>query len=332
MRRIAARILTTLAALLLASAATAQTESDGARYAGMCDASAAVALGPKLFVVASDEDNVLRVYRRDQPGKPVHTFDLAPFLQPSPDYPEADIEGAARIGDRIYWIGSHATNKNGKPRSSRHRLFATQLKIAADQVSLTPVGMPYKNLLNDLGAAPGLADFNLAEAAQRSPESVGGLNIEGLAATPQGTLLIAFRNPIPGGQALLVPLDNPQEVVAGKAARLGQPILLSLEGRGIRDIAYFEAWGSYLILAGPYDDHGDFKLYRWSGSASVQPEAIKGLDFKDLHPEALIIYPGDKSTIQILSDDGAAQVDGKDCKNPKLKPGKKSFRSVWVTL
>ena len=43
----------------------------------------------------------------------------------TPKEPEADLEGATRIGDDIYWITSHGQNKNGKNRPSRHRLFAT---------------------------------------------------------------------------------------------------------------------------------------------------------------------------------------------------------------
>lgn len=328
----AARTLTALAALLLASAATAQSASAIARYSGMCDASAAVALGSRLFVVANDEDNVLRMYRRDAPGKPVQTLDLTAFLKTRPNSPEADIEGAARIGDRIYWIASHGRNKDGKPRPNRHRLFATEVKTTGNTVTLTPTGIPYTHLLNDLSQTPGLRDLKLGLAAKRAPESTGGLNIEGLAATPQGTLLIAFRNPIPGGQALIVPLDNPQDVINGKAAKLGQPILLPLAGHGIRDIAYFKAWGSYLMIAGPVDDNGDFKLYRWSGAASAQPEAIKGLDFKDLHPEALAIYPSNQSAVQVISDDGSAQVASKDCKDIAINPAQKHFRSVWVTL
>lgn len=39
-------------------------------YPGMCDPSAAQAISDGLFIVASDEDNVLRVYARDNPGAP----------------------------------------------------------------------------------------------------------------------------------------------------------------------------------------------------------------------------------------------------------------------
>ena len=37
-------------------------------YTEMCDPSAAVAISDTLFIVASDEDNVLRVYARENSG------------------------------------------------------------------------------------------------------------------------------------------------------------------------------------------------------------------------------------------------------------------------
>lgn len=55
-------------------------------YRGTCDASAAVRMSATLFVSASDEDYILRVYDRTVPGMPSATFDLAAFLEPgNPD-------------------------------------------------------------------------------------------------------------------------------------------------------------------------------------------------------------------------------------------------------
>src|SRR4030088_2007076 len=71
-------------------------------YPGMCDPSAAQAISDSLFIVASDEDNVLRVYARDNPGAP-QRFDLNSFLKPDEDHPEADIEGVTQIGELIFW-------------------------------------------------------------------------------------------------------------------------------------------------------------------------------------------------------------------------------------
>lgn len=62
---------------------------------------------PNLFVVANDEDNVLRAYRLGEPA-PVGEWDLNSFLKTAPKN-EVDIEGVARIGDVGYWISSHGS-------------------------------------------------------------------------------------------------------------------------------------------------------------------------------------------------------------------------------
>ncbi|MDQ3959938.1 MAG: DUF3616 domain-containing protein [Pseudomonadota bacterium] len=137
--------LVILATPLLTLPVTSQTCAEVTEYSGMCDASAAIAVRPEMFVVANDEDNTLRVYKHDKPSEPVHTVDLTSFLKLDPKHPEADIEGATRIGDRIYWITSHGTNKEGKPRPSRHRLFATEVKVADDKVPSPPSVLLTKN-------------------------------------------------------------------------------------------------------------------------------------------------------------------------------------------
>jgi hypothetical protein len=298
-------------------------------YPGMCDPSAAQAISGGLFIVASDEDNVLRVYARDKPGEP-RIFDLNSFLKPDEDHPEADIEGVTLIGERIFWIASHGRNRNGKLRPSRHRLFATRVTVEGDEVTVSPVGLPYTRLLEDLVQAPALAKYDLENASRKAPEDKDGLNIEGLAATPQGTLMIGFRNPIPGGKALIVPLDNPQQVVEGERAKLGPPIELSLNGLGIRSIEYRESRGRYLIAAGPYNDDGKVALFHWSGKSSDAAEPLPERTFGDLTPEAIFVFPGDTTAVQFLSDDGGLKVDGVECK--KLPPAQQRFRAFSLDL
>lgn len=290
-----------------------------ASYSGMRNASAAVSVNPNLFLVANDEDNSLRLYRRDAPGDPVKRFALDSFLELSAKSPEADLEAAARIGDRIFWIGSHGRNKDGKERPNRSRFFATDLKVTGGEVAVTPVGKPCKTLLQDLLNDPRLAEFNLAAAAALAPKSAGALNIEGLAATPEGHLLIGFRSPIPGGKALLIPLLNPDEVLASRPVRFGPAIRLDLGGRGIRDIV--RQGKSYLIIAGPFDSSSDFQLYRWAGGGAV-PEPVRVKHLQEYNPEAIVIYPPPGGPeIQILSDDG----------NLAAAPARQTFRSVWLT-
>jgi hypothetical protein len=299
-----------------------------ARYSGMCDASGAVAVSTNLFVVASDEDNILRLYRSNQPGPPVKQFDFDAFLEVQGKSLEADLEGAARIGNRAFWIGSHGRNKDGKERLNRHRLFATDISINAGDVTLTPVGTPYRRLLNDLLRDARFDQFHLAEAARHKPKEPDALNIEGLSATAEGQLLIGFRNPIPAGKALLIPLLNPNEVIQAKPARFGDAIQLDLGGRGIRDMAWHG--GAYLIIAGSWHGGGHFQLYRWAGPGA-NPELLHVNHLNDYHPETLIIYPQHGlQEFQVLSDDGTLPIDGCPCKDLK-DPSRQAFRSFWVT-
>ncbi len=309
--------------------AVAATPDKAEIYAGMCDASAAVALEPSLFVVGNDEDNVLRLYRHDgAENKLLQTFDLDPFLNLDANHPEADIEAATRVGDRIYWITSHSANKKGKQRCSRHKFFATDIRHTGDKLLLEFVGQPYERLIDDLSRLPQWRSLALRDAARRPPKSKGGLNIEALAAAPDGSMWIAFRNPLPDGKALLVRLMNPQQVVAGKPARLGDPVLLPLHGLGIRGMEYSAALQQYIIIAGAFDHQNRFQLYRWSGIPTQPAQLLNTIDVGDLKPESVIAYAD--GTIQLLSDDGMSKVAGKPCKRVDI--AKRSFRSLYVTV
>ncbi|MFW6146122.1 MAG: hypothetical protein ACOC7R_02175 [Planctomycetota bacterium] len=70
-------------------------------YHGMSDASAAAAVDNKHMLVADDETSSLRLYRLDG-DLPVKTLDLSDWLDTEAEHGEADIEGAARIGRRVY--------------------------------------------------------------------------------------------------------------------------------------------------------------------------------------------------------------------------------------
>lgn len=319
-------VLLLLALSLCAQASDKFTLLRPTLYTGSADASGAVAINSNLFVVADDEDNSLRLYRSDRGGPPINEFDCNAFLEVHGKSLEADLEAGARIGDRAYWIGSHGRNKNGKERSNRCRFFATDISVADGKVTLTPVGKPYKNLLDDLIRDPRFESFHFADAARLTPKAADALNIEGLSATPDGHLLIGFRNPIPQGRALLIPLLNPNEIIDGKTARFGPAIQLDLGGLGIRDIAFYD--GIYMISAGSYHGGGPFNFYRWSGIGH-QPERLPVEDLGDYHPEAIIIYP-DKGLreIQILSDDGKRVVNG--VSNRELPMRLRTFRSFWL--
>lgn len=297
-------------------------------FQGMCDASAIVALNPDLFIAGDDEDSVLRLFSRSRGSVPVHQYDLAPFLGFS-SKDEADIEGAARVGDRLYWVTSHGNNRKGKEQESRQRFFAIKVQTNGDVFAVEPVGRPYTRLLDDLIAEPSLREFNLRDAAGLPPKTPGALNIEGLAATDDGHLLLGFRNPVPRGKALLVPLLNPADLLEGKPPKFGAHQLIDLGGHGIRSI---ERWREgFLIIAGSIDGKGKSQLYQWAGGTAT-PQPLKGVDFAGINPEAIsVMERGTFTELLVVSDDGTRKVNGTDCKQLK-DPMQKSFRAVTVAL
>ena len=320
--------LSTIVALLFGMAAAVVAANPGAAqttvYRGICDASAAVAIDADRFVVADDDKNILMAYRVGQ-SKGEEALDLRDYLKDK----NSDLEGAARIGDRIYWIASHGRKANGEFKPERRRFFATPVASGAPSKLEVPRLSPVENLVDRMIADERYKALGLEAALQNPAESKDGLNIEGLATTPDGKLLIGFRNPRPAGLAIVAVLENPLETIQGKPARFGAPWRPALGGRGIRSI---ERIGDrYLIIAGPHDDGAndgsDFALYAVP-SVGEEPVAIEKVSFKGFFPEAIFAMPD--GAIHVLSDDGGVMVDGERCKDADKE--KRSFRGQKLDL
>jgi hypothetical protein len=309
-------------------------------HPGVCDASALVSLDEAHFALASDEDNRIRVYPVAG-GDAVATLDLSAHLgvRGEGGDVEADLEGATRLGETSYWIGSHGRSKKGSYRAPRHVLFASRFERDGEVWRGRPYGRVYTGLAEDLSTHEKLVGLGLAESVridlkarvdELGPKKAG-LNIEGLAATPEGALLIGLRNPLAvGGRAILVLMLNPEAVIgAGAAARYGDPILLDLDGLGVRSIEHIPSAsgpGAYYLLAGPKSG-GAVVLYRWSGAAKEQAQRLGRVD--GLNAEGLSATTDGRGLL-LVSDDGTRRVGGVECK--RLEPGRRLFRSRRVEL
>jgi hypothetical protein len=91
-------------------------------FEGAVDGSAAVAVGDGFFVDATDEDNEFRLYDV-KGGLPPKKLDVGVEAAVKSalgveKIKECDLEGAAKIGDVIFWIGSHARNKNAEGKKN----------------------------------------------------------------------------------------------------------------------------------------------------------------------------------------------------------------------
>jgi len=308
-------------------------------HTGASDASTALALDADWMLVADDEGQLLRLYRRDLSGLHQDGFDFTAALEltdVSGGVPrEVDIEASTRLGDRLFWSGSHGNQATGahNPRPNRRRLFATDL-TPGEIPSLAYAGR-YDFLAEDLlawdegnGHGLGAGALGLLASSQPgvSPESPAGFNIEGLAMAPDGSsAYVAFRAPLlplaARTEALIVPVLAFDALVTGAApasrpagsATFGAPILLNLGGRGIRSIEA-NASGDYVILAGPVQGAAgalvDFRMYRWSGVAEDPPVpmpttlTVSGLGGS---PEGLVEVPDPLQSdveVQIIVDNG----------------------------
>ncbi|MBK8875016.1 MAG: DUF3616 domain-containing protein [Bacteroidetes bacterium] len=268
-------------------------------HIGRSDASTAVSVDANYMFVADDENQALRLYNRTTSGVSVNSFDYTSSLgltDISGGIPrEVDIEGSAKSGTRIYWLGSHDNSSSGNNRPNRSRIFATDISGSGSSATLSYVGR-YDNLKTDLlswdqNNVHGLgADyFGLVSSAAvgvipESPDG-SGFNIEGLEFAPDNTTAyVCFRAPIvpvtSRTKALIVPVTNFAALFSGNpttgvSAIFGSPIQLDLGGRGVREIKK-NASGEYIIIAGPVDAATDiapsnFVLYSWTGNAGDAP-------------------------------------------------------------
>ncbi|HYD50536.1 MAG TPA: DUF3616 domain-containing protein [Terriglobales bacterium] len=292
-------------------------------FEGSCDASGAVAIDHRSFVVADDEDNVLRIYDAESGGRPIRAIDVSPTLFQDADPAEADLEAATRLGDLALWLTSHGRNQRGGEEPNRLLFFATT--IPRDDQDLHVIGRPYRGLLGDLIQDPQLQRFDLEAASQKPPKSEGGLNIEGMTATAGGHVLIGMRNPVPDGLTLLVVLENPAGVFErDEPPKVRDVYRLDLGGRGVRALSWWR--GRYLIAAGNPGDGGQSRLFTWRGGRA-KPEAVE-IDLAFLNPEGFFT-PENRDEMMVLSDDGETVVGGTPCKYLQ-DPSRKTFRGAWL--
>lgn len=320
------RRLSCVFALLASIAATPAAAFD--THVGMAEASAAAFIGGDRYAVASNESDVLRIYRLGHPD-PVARIDLTGLT----GHDKSDIEGAAVHGDVVYWMASFSLghsdqddvrrelseNRPVKERGKKRRvLVSTRIVTGSDGPTLTPIGIAKIDLKARL----------IAEAGGDLPS----FNIEGLAATPEGALLLGTRS-LTAGLAKVMRLENPDALIAGGAdavPKFGPTASLDLEGRGIRSLERIA--DRYLIVSGGPEDASKvgWALWWWSGKPG-EPAVkwSKQPDLGDLSPEFAIALPNDRR-ILLGSDDGdiadrRGKVEDENPENPN-----RSFRVMVV--
>ncbi|MDP2901989.1 MAG: ExeM/NucH family extracellular endonuclease [Methylovulum sp.] len=319
--------------------------------AGSSDASTALALDANWMVVGDDEASVLRVYPREG-GAAVKEWSFASDLGIGST--ELDLEAGTRIGNTLYFIGSHGNKKDGAEQDNREHLFAVTVSGTGANTQFTYQGQ-FAGLESALTTwdssnahGKGINYFGLtaSSAAPVIPERVNGFSIEGMSASQDGTqLLLAFRAPLSDTilrqKAVIVPVAV-AGLIGGTTPTFGTPFELDLGGRGIRAIEK-AVGGGYLILAGPAGSAStevthDFRLYRWEGTSNAATELEVSLDtlrdstggsFETI-VDALSTANG--TLVQLLQDNGDTIWPGKTSVSKDLPANEQQFQGNWVGI
>ncbi len=295
-----------------------------AQHIGCCDGSAGVALDDRYFLVANDENSVLRIYARSEGSKPLSETNVRKFLDLKKKDDESDLEGMTRIGSTVYVIASHARSKDGDKRKGRRQLFALTYSKQGDTPFLRTFGEPYTKLLQDLEETSLFEGLDFDAAGKRSGDDEDGLNIEGLASTPEGGLLIGFRHPIHLGATILVTIENPQEIMLGDKPIFSAASQLLLGGMGIRGLERYKT--HYFLTTESNQGKRYPQLFAWDGISS-RPKRIFATLPRDINPESILIFPDTGlEELHILSDDGNEKVDAAPCNEADKE--KRRFRRI----
>ena len=272
---------------------------------GMYEPSAIQQLPDGRFLLVEDEQkHSLSLVTLAPEGVVKHTS-LGPgwFQSGDPFWKLDDLEGLALDGQGyLYAVTSHSRDDDGKQKKARDKLV--RFRIEGERV-VKPVVVD--------GLKPALVAAHPLLAAAATIEDVkasGGLNMEALEITPdRQRLLVGFRSPLQGTQAVIATIENPEAVFESGAEPVigGTLQLLDLGGQGIRGLAYVASLGGYLVISGPTSrEKDDFKLWFWSGQADaaarrVTVEGLQGLERAEGVSPAVI---DGEQRIVVVSDDG----------------------------
>lgn len=109
---------------------------------------------------------------------------------------------------------------------------------------------------------------------------------------------------------------NADAVLSGSKPSFGEAILLDLGGLRVRAMTWSPLHHAVLMLAGPKDVGGPFRLYKWSGAVTDAAVAVQDITNapSDSSPEAIVVYDNTRD-IQILFDQGDHLISGTACKD-----------------
>ncbi len=215
-----------------------------------------------------------------------------------------DVEGlTSNSNDQIFAITSHTTNKSRERKGAREQL----VRFDYHDSKIGNVKL-YNGLLNDFQFLhpkfkQALSDLKFGSRKQQ-------INIEALAWDEKSkSLIIGLRSPLIDGKASIVILENPNEVFdEDKTPRLKGPILLDLEGLGIRGLTWDKVKKGYWISAGSVGARKKqgFGLWFWDKENNTVKKNKNKINLGFAEGLATL----DDGRILVVNDDGSIATHG----------------------
>ncbi len=220
-----------------------------------------------------------------------------------------DLEGATSDGTFVY-LASSLSAEYKEERFHNLSRFRLQGDALVDATTIAPRAQIMETLRATFGA-------DWFERVSGLDGKTGGLNVEGLTATPTpNQLLIGLRSPHVGdsfpqdlrsGLAIVVQADV-SDLGRGLAGATAHT--LDLGGLGIRSLEYSPTAKGYFIAAGPVETATAYELYFWKGPGS-SPVRLELAEFRKLcRPEGVaeIEFDG-KKYLWVISEQSGTPCD-----------------------
>ena len=225
----------------------------------------------RLIVIEDEPDRPLHILKFKKNGKMSENKSLNMLLRISFSKRLDDLEAITTGPDGyLYATTSHKRNKEGVRKKDREQLI--RFKIEKNKIVDTGI---VTNLLDAIDQSNILGKIN-----KHGKGGIYNINIEALSFDRQNRLMICLRNPKINGKSIILTLENPVGIFENKEKPIisQKPILLDLQGGGIRAMSYDPKLKGYLITNEVYSsDSNNVKHSQvsfWEGTPQHKPTPI----------------------------------------------------------
>jgi hypothetical protein len=226
----------------------------------------------RLIIIEDEPQRPLHILNIDVNGKMAENKSLNLLLQIAFNAKLDDLE-AITTGPNgyIYATTSHKRNKKGQRKSNREQLI--RFKIQGNKIVDT-------GIVTDLIAAIKKSN-TLGKVDKQGKGGLYNINIEALSFDRQNRLMISLRNPRIDKKSIILILENPFDIFSGNVKPIisKSPILLDLQGGGIRAMSYDSRLNGYLLTNEVYSSNNNdirhSQIAFWDGNPDHQPNVIQ---------------------------------------------------------